>query len=180
MRTFVAVEISDDNTLKSIEKAQLDIEINAKPVAAKNLHFTLQFLGEISEERAEKISSALRKIEFSSFDLTLRGIDSFPNPKNPRVVWIGTDKRGGDLLIELSKKVEGALKPLGLLSDKPFKPHITIFRIKKRKEDIRKQLEERNNIDFGIQRVSSIKLKKSQLTPNGPVYSDLEEFEAIN
>ena len=55
MRTFVAVEISNDNILDSIKKIQKDINIEAKPVAAKNLHFTLQFLGEISEEFAEKV-----------------------------------------------------------------------------------------------------------------------------
>ena len=180
MRTFVAIEISNDTILDSIEKLQKDINIDAKPVAAKNLHFTLQFLGEISDELARKVSSSLKKIEFSSFNLTLKGIGAFPTPKNPRVVWIGTDKQGGDLLIELSKKVGNVLEPLGLVSDKPFKPHITIFRIKKRKEDIRRKLEERKEIEFGSQRVSSIKLKKSQLTPNGPIYSDLEEVKGVN
>ena len=177
MRSFVAVEISNGIILESIEKLQTDISIDAKPVAAKNLHFTLQFLGEISEELAGKVSSALKQIEFSSFDLTLKGIGAFPNPKNPRVVWIGTDEKGGDLLIELSKKVGAVLEPLGLVSDKPFKPHITIFRIKRRKGDIRAKLEERKEIEFGIQRVNSIKLKKSQLLPDGPVYSDLMEVE---
>ena len=180
MRSFVAVEISNDIILESIEKLQTNININGKPIAAKNLHFTLQFLGEISEEIAEKVSSALKKIEFSSFDLILKGIGAFPNPKNPRVVWIGTDKKGGDLLIELSRKVGAVLEPLGLVSDKPFKPHITIFRIKKRKGDIRTKLEERKEIEFGVQRVSSIKLKKSQLMPDGPIYSDLVEVEGVN
>ena len=180
MRTFVAIEISNDTIVDSIEKLQTDIDIDAKPVAPKNLHFTLQFLGEISEDLVRKVSSSLKKIEFSSFNLTLRGVGAFPNPKNPRVVWIGTDKEGGDLLIELSKKVREVLEPLGLVSDKPFKPHITIFRIKKRKEDIRRKLEERKDIKFGNQRITSFKLKKSQLTPNGPIYSDLEEVEGVN
>ena len=180
MRTFVAIEISNDTILESIEKIQTDINIDAKPVAAKNLHFTLQFLGEISEELAEKVSSALKKIEFTSFDLTLKGVGAFPNPKNPRVVWIGTDEQGGDMLIEISKKVGAVLEPLGLISDKPFKPHITIFRIKKRKEDIRRKLEEVKEVEFGIQKICNIKLKKSQITPAGPIYSDLLEVEGTN
>ena len=180
MRTFVAVELSNNAIVDSIKNLQNEMDLDAKPVTAKNLHFTLQFLGEISEEIVEKISSMLKKIEFSSFDLTLKGIGAFPNPKNPRVVWIGTDKIGGDYLVELSKKVGSTLEPFGLIPDKPFKPHITIFRIKKRKEDIRRKLEGIKDIEFGIQKVSSIKLKKSQLTPDGPVYSDLLEVKGAN
>ena len=180
MRTFVAIELSNDVVIESIKNLQNELDLQAKPVAVKNLHFTLQFLGEISEEIVEKISSALKKIEFSNFDVTLKGIGAFPNPKNPRVIWVGTDKIGGDWLVDLSKKVGSILKPFGLIPDKPFKPHITIFRIKKREEDIRRKLEERKEIEFGIQKVSSIKLKKSQLTPEGPIYSDLVEVKGTN
>ncbi len=40
MRSFVAIEISDDKIIDSIEKFQKTIEINAKPVNSRNLHFT--------------------------------------------------------------------------------------------------------------------------------------------
>ncbi len=33
-------------------------------------------------------------------------------------------------------------------------------------------------VNFGIQKVSNFKLKKSVLTANGPVYSDLVEVNA--
>ena len=180
MRTFVAIELSNNEVIDSIKNLQKELSLEAKPVATKNLHFTLQFLGEVSEEIVEKVSSALKMIEFSSFDLTLKGVGAFPNPKNPRVVWVGTDKIGGACLVELSKKVRSVLDPLGLVPDKPFKPHITIFRIKKREEGIRRKLEEKKEIEFGIQKVGSIKLKKSQLTPDGPIYSDLVEVKGAN
>jgi 2'-5' RNA ligase len=83
------------------------------------------------------------------------------------------------MLIELSKKVEKVLEPLGFFSDKPFKPHITVFRIKKKIGDISEELKNQNMINFGIQRVSNIKLKQSVLTANGPIYSDLVEVNAI-
>ena len=54
MRVFVAVEISDNEVIKSIEKFQKTIQINARPVESKNFHFTLQFLGEISDKLVEK------------------------------------------------------------------------------------------------------------------------------
>jgi len=179
MRVFVAIEISNNEVINSIKKIQDKININAKPVESRNFHFTLQFLGEISEEITYKIIQALHTIEFSSFNITLKGIGAFPKLKFPRVIWIGTDENGGNMLIQLSKKVEKVLEPLGFFSDKPFKPHITIFRIKKKIGDITNEMESQKMIDFGIQEIFSIKLKKSELTSSGPIYSDLEEIKAI-
>jgi len=179
MRAFVAIEISNDDIINSIKKFQTKINIDAKPVESKNFHFTLQFLGEVSEEILQKIIQALRNIEFSSFSVNLKGTGAFPKPKFPRVIWIGTDDNGGNMLIQLSKKVEKVLEPLGFFSDKPFKPHITVFRIKKKVGDITKELDGQKTIDFGIQQVTSIKLKKSELTSSGPIYSDLEEIKAV-
>ncbi len=179
MRIFVAIEISNGDIINSIKKFQSEININANPVDPKNLHFTLQFLGEISEEISQKIIQALRKIEFSSFSVNLKGVGAFPKPKFPRVIWIGTDNDGGNMLVQLSKKVEKVLEPLGFFSDKPFKPHITVFRIKKKVGDITKELDNQKTVDFGIQEVTNIKLKKSELTPNGPIYSDIEEIKAV-
>jgi len=178
MRVFVAIEISDKEVIDSIKKFQDKINISAKPVKSRNFHFTLQFLGEISEQIVQKIIQAIKTIEFSSFSITLKGVGAFPKLKEPRVIWIGTDENGGNLLIQLSKKVEKVLEPLGFCSDKPFKPHITVFRIKKKIGDMTKELESVKSIDFGIQEISSIKLKKSELTPNGPIYSDLMEINA--
>ena len=179
MRTFVAIEISNGDIINSIKKFQTEININAKPIEPNNFHFTLQFLGEISEEISQKIVQALRKIEFSSFSINLKGVGAFPKSKFPRVIWVGTDDDGGNMLIRLSKKVEKVLEPLGFFSDKSFKPHITVFRIKKKIGDITEELNNHKMIDFGIQEVTNFKLKKSELTPNGPVYSDLEEIKAV-
>ena len=178
MRTFVAIEISNNDIINSIKKFQTKINIDAKPVESRNFHFTLQFLGEVSEDISQKIIQALRKIEFSSFSVNLKGIGAFPKPKFPRVIWIGTDENGGNMLIQLSKKVEKVLEPLGFFSDKPFKHHITVFRIKKKIGDISGELKSHKMINFGIQKVSNIKLKKSVLTTSGPIYSDLVEVNA--
>lgn len=179
MRTFVAVEISNSDIINSIEKFQSKMSINAKAVEPKNLHFTLQFLGEISEEISKKIILDLRKIEFTSFKVNLKGVGAFPKPKFPRVIWIGTDDEGGNSLIKLSKEVQNVLEPLGFHQDKPFKPHMTVFRIKKKIGDITEELEKQKTLNFGIQEVSSLKFKKSELTPNGPIYSDVTEIKCI-
>lgn len=177
MRVFVSIEISNDEVINSIKNFQKIIKIDAKPTELKNLHFTLQFLGEVSEQIIDKIIQSLNTIKFSKFDISLKGIGVFPKLKSPKIIWIGTDEKSGKIMIELSKKVEKALEPLGFSTDKPFKPHITVFRIKKKIGDITEEMENHKNISFGIQEITSIKLKKSELTLNGPVYSDLMEIK---
>ena len=59
MRTFVAIEVNNNNVLNSIHQAQSELNIKAKPVELHNMHFTVQFLGEVSEEMIRKISDAL-------------------------------------------------------------------------------------------------------------------------
>ncbi len=175
MRTFVAVEISSRQVINAISKFQSEVNIKAKPVKSQNLHFTLQFLGEISEQQAGQVKEELQKIEFSKFWLNFRGIGAFPKLKFPRVIWIGTDKVGGEALIDLAKKVENILTPLGFTNDKPFKPHITVFRIKNKIGDITKEMQKFELFDFGSEEITNFKFKQSVLTPNGPIYSDLAE-----
>jgi 2'-5' RNA ligase len=174
MRTFVAVEISDQQVLDSIKMLQSSLKIVAKPVDVQNMHFTLMFLGEISDEMAQKIRTQLKTIEFTSFNMSFEGIGAFPKPKFPRVVWIGIDKVGASMLLSLAKTVEAKLAPFGFHSDKSFKPHATIFRIKNKIGDITDELARWSDVKFGVQKVTEFKLKKSVLTPSGPVYSDLE------
>lgn len=177
MRAFVAVEITDGQLLSSIKQIQTEIRIAAKPVETQNMHFTLLFLGEISEDMAGKVSECLKAVEFSPFRMSFEGLGAFPKPKFPRVVWIGiTD--GRDELVRLAKSVEEKLAVLGFRADKPFKPHATIFRIKNEAKDITDQMSRYAATKFGTQDVSEIKLKKSVLTPEGPVYSDLEVIRA--
>ena len=178
MRTFVAIEISSNEIIDSISKFQSKININAKPVEPHNLHFTLQFLGEISQDTVEKIMMSLNSVKFSSFMVNFNGIGVFPKLKFPRVIWIGTDENGGNELIKLAKKVENILTPLGFSVDKPFKPHITVFRIKNKIGDVSKELDKFKSIDFGTQEITGFKLKQSVLSSKGPVYSDLMEIKA--
>lgn len=179
MRAFVAIEITNQKVIDSIRKFQTDVKINAKPVELENLHFTLKFLGEISNDRVQKVNQALETIKFSKFDIKLAGVGAFPKLKFPRVIWIGVEQKSIQLMIELAEKVEKALEPLGFIFDKPFKPHLTVFRIKKTIEDITEELKDKRTMNFGVQTVTEIKFKKSELTPRGPNYIDLLEVKAI-
>ena len=172
MRAFVAIEVNNKDVLNSIYKIQAELNIKAKPVELHNMHFTVQFLGEVSEEMVGKISDALSSIEFSTFSISFASVGVFPKPNFPRVIWIGTND-GVSELEKLAEMIRSKLSQLGFNPDKKFKPHVTIFRVKNKIEGISSKLEKFSSYYFGKQTVSEIKLKKSELTPNGPIYTDL-------
>jgi len=178
MRAFVAVEISNESTLNAIAKLQSDLKIEAKPVSKENMHFTLLFLGEISDDMVSKIMESLSSVSFSPIEMNLADVGAFPNPESPRVVWIGVDKDAAKNLVELALQVEEKLRPLGFRSDRPFKPHLTIFRIKNRINDISQELNKFRALEIGHETISELKFKKSILTPTGPIYSDLQVVKA--
>ena len=172
MRAFVAIEVSNKDVLNSIQKIQTELNIKAKPVELHNMHFTIQFLGEISEDMVRKISDALNSIEFSAFLISFASIGVFPNSNFPRVIWIGTND-GINELEKLAEMIRLKLSQIGFSPDKKFKPHVTIFRVKNKIEDLSNKLEKFSSCSFGKQLVSEIKLKKSELTYQGPIYTDL-------
>ena len=172
MRVFVAIEVSNKDVLNSIHKIQAELNIKAKPVELHNMHFTVQFLGEVSEEMVGKISDALNSIEFSSFSISFASIGVFPKPNSPRVIWIGTDD-GVNKLEKLAEMIRSKLSHLGFSPDKKFKPHVTIFRVKNKIEDLPSKLEKFSSCSFGKQLVSEIKVKKSELSNQGSIYTDL-------
>ena len=173
MRVFIAVEISDEKILNKIQTFQKNLEINAKPTKINQIHFTLQFLGEIDEEKCEKVKELLKAITFSGFELSLKGVGGFPNLKNPRVIWIGIDKKGAEKLVKVTEEIGMKLASLGFEKNKKFKPHLTVFRVKNKIDDITSQMKEYETIEFGTQSITKIKLKRSILKQEGPEYSDL-------
>jgi RNA 2',3'-cyclic 3'-phosphodiesterase len=174
MRTFIAVEIHNDEVLNAIAKIQSDFKIKATPVNKQNMHFTLLFLGEITEEVVENVKKELSSVSFKPIEVRFTHMGVFPNPRFPRIIWIGVDEVASQQLIDLAYQVEKKLEPLGFKSDKPFKPHLTIFRIKNKAVDISQTLEKFKTIDLSKEVITELKLKQSILTPNGPIYSNLQ------
>jgi len=178
MRTFVAAEIHNEDVLNSIAKIQSDFKIKAAPVGKQNMHFTLLFLGEITDGIAENVKKILATISFRPIEANFTNIGAFPNPRFPRVIWIGVDETASKQLVELASQVEGKLAPIGFKADKPFKPHLTIFRIKHKIDDISRTIEKFKIVNLGKDVITELKFKKSILTPNGPIYSDLQVVNA--
>lgn len=173
MRAFISVDIQSEELLNAIAKLQSDLRIKASAVHKQNMHFTLFFLGEISEEAADGVKKSLSEITFKPIEARFTHLGAFPDTKRPRVIWIGVDDVSSKKLLDLAFQVEQKISPLGFRQDKPFKPHLTIFRVKNKIYDISKTLERSREINLGAETLSELKLKQSVLTSNGPIYSDL-------
>jgi 2'-5' RNA ligase len=170
MRVFVAVEVTDRATRERIGTFRQSAGGAGKAVELHNLHFTLRFLGEITEESARAAADALKSVRFRPFNVALRGAGSFGRP--PRVVWAGTDPDGSRELLRLAGAVNDAV---GGRADKPFRPHLTILRIKKGQSI---DISGYDGYEWGVQHVDAIKLKRSVLGRTGPAYTDLAEVPA--
>lgn len=182
MRAFIAIDIGD-NVREKLVQAQDSIArtkaAKIKFVEPENLHITLKFLGEITEEQAEEIKEILQKIasKYKKHNVKVKGIGVFPNPNYIRVIWAGVE--GDEIIKSIASDIEKELRKLGFKKDKDFVAHVTIGRVKfvKDKIGLAVVLKELANEDFGIFTVDAIELKKSTLTPKGPIYETLARFE---
>jgi RNA 2',3'-cyclic 3'-phosphodiesterase len=182
MRTFIAVEVS------SIAIAKLQKEIlsttagwdtrHIKPVEPHNFHFTVIFLGEISDHDVDRIKEMLSGFQFEPFTITYAGIGAFPNLAHARVIWVGVDSGGAQKLTALANDVVAKMSELGFKADKPFSAHLTLLRAKGRPiraTEISLRYQEKT---FGSNWIDKVHLKKSELTPSGPKYSNIYTVEA--
>ena len=178
IRTFIALDLEDEQVKTNIIKAQrqlLSLGIDAKSVEAENLHFTVKFLGEIEEFKVQRMVDALSGIKFEPFKVTYKGIGAFPSLSHVNVVWIGVDEVSSTSMISLWEKTESILSDAGFPSDNRFDPHLTILRIKSgiHRLELSEFITKFQDTTFGEDSISKLKIKKSVLTPKGPVYTDL-------
>ena len=181
MRTFIAVDVSSG----AIARLQNEIMSSAgwsprdaKPVETQNFHFTLIFLGEKTDADVAKIKVKMGEVSFEPFTLSYVGVGGFPKSSSARVVWIGVDPEGGQKLIALANDVIAKIGDLGFSADKPFSPHMTIFRARGRPVQITDIEAKYQGRTFGSDRIDKVHLKKSDLSPSGPAYSNIYTVEA--
>jgi len=183
VRSFVAADVTDSAILQKITDCQTELTrtgADLKPVEPENIHATLRFLGEVQVPLLDQVKSELAQVSFQSFLVELRGVGAFPNPRRPNVVWIGITK-GGEELQGIFSSLEPRLRGLGFAADrKGFSPHITIGRVKsgRNREALYSAIVGMSDVEFGSMTVESIRLKKSTLTPKGPIYSTIYEQKA--
>jgi 2'-5' RNA ligase len=96
------------------------------------LHFTLAFLGEQPESTLAPACAAAEEALADGFPLRLAGAGAFPSLTRPRVVWLGLGE-GETQLCALAERLRNNLRARGIsFDDKPFRPHLTIARLRDR------------------------------------------------
>ena len=187
IRSFIAIELEDKETIENITTIASRLKHNQpklKLVEPANLHMTVKFLGNIPEIVAPKIYNILQKevnepyFQGKTFTYYLKGVGQF---NRFSVLWVKL-VGGIQFLQTIKDSVEDLLfERLKIDRDKrtQFKPHLTIGRLKKGRinyktfDSFKKIIEENKTKEFGEFNINQIRLKKSELTPKGPIYTDL-------
>ncbi len=173
IRTFICIDFPDE-VVKEVARVQSIVSkkrFAGKLTELENIHLTLKFLGDISEENIDSIKEILSKIRFPELNLRLSkaGIFSY---NHPRIVWV---KVIGNIT-RLQKEIDNSLEKL-FPKEERFMSHLTIARIKH-------VVDKKSFIDYieGIKpkkisfRASEFKLKSSELRSPGPVYKTLATY----
>ena len=187
IRSFIALELKNQETVENIVKFTQRLKQNQsklKLVEPENLHLTLKFLGNIHEDLAPQIFNRIQEdinhpmFGGKTFKYDLRGVGQF---QSFSVIWI-TLRGEIDFLQKIKNKLENSLyQNLAIPKDKrqEFTPHLTIARLNRKRinyktfDIFKKLVKENKNTDFGPFELDRISLKKSTLTPQGPVYTNL-------
>jgi len=183
IRSFIAFDIDNPQVLKKLADAQealAETGADLTLVKPQNIHITIRFLGDITPSMIEKIDKEMQNVAFKPFDVEIKGVGAFPNLKYARVVWAGI-QQGEEELKKIFNQLEPRLRSLGLRPDpKGFSAHLTIARVKsgRNKAQLAESINSMIGFEFGKVRADCLKLKKSVLTPQGPIYSTLKEAHA--
>ncbi|MCX6791163.1 MAG: RNA 2',3'-cyclic phosphodiesterase [Candidatus Gribaldobacteria bacterium] len=161
-------------------------EYVAKWVIPENLHITMLFVGEISQEKIEKVTRITQEcvLGWKKFEVKIDQICYGPAKLiPPRFIWARVVK---NMDLEcLSKMLSQKINEQGILhqvDNRGFSPHITLARIK---EWVWKKIEpeERPNIETEMDlsfQVQSIDLMESVLKRSGSEYKLLQEFKMLS
>lgn len=178
LRTFISVTVPNEiiplrDMLKTTVKHQ---KKNLRWVITGQIHLTLKFLGFAPPDVIDELNSIIAKVisRYTKIDLTVTGTGCFPVPTRPRVLWLGMTGQTATLT-SLVSDLNTALEPLGFpAEEQKVVPHITLARIKyppKHTPDISAFLQ--TTYDPILMTVSRVQFMRSELFPDGPVYSIL-------
>jgi 2'-5' RNA ligase len=183
IRAFIAIDLPVEIHHK-LEQASghLTQQLNNLPlrwVPITNIHLTLKFLGEVSETNVETITEIIESeaIVQPPFEISIGGLGVYPNNRRPRVIWVGIE--APECLTKLQRRIDIEVARLGYARDKrSFSPHLTLGRVSRNAsyKDIRKISKRLRNEKLGflgVARVNDIHLYRSDLNPDGAVYSKL-------
>ncbi len=179
IRSFIAIDLSDTvrRQLESLVQDLRKCGARVGWVRTEGIHLTLRFLGNVEPESIEEIKPALAGIASQTAPVHIEpgGCGAFPTIKSPRVIWVGLRGQIGPLA-GLARRVEAAMVSLGFKpEDRPFKPHLTLGRVKGRLGLQNLQQILLANRDFTAEPFDAVEvvLYKSELRPDGARYTPL-------
>lgn len=181
IRAFLAIDLDDDlkPKINKIIRQFKQINTKIKYVELENLHLTLKFFGDIDTNGLNLLENAISNVlnEFKPFKINIAGCGAFPNNNHIKVIWVGIED--DTILKDLHERLDKEFARIGFDKDKKFSTHLTVGRMKsaKNKNQVKSIIEEFENVEIGEMEVSQISLKKSTLTPKGPIYQDIKVFE---
>ncbi len=182
IRVFVAIEV--DSEIKNKLSEYLDrlkrTGADVKWVATENIHLTLKFIGHLEEEALINLNKIINDavLNIKPFSINIGNIGAFPNLKNPRVIFTGVEAEGNSLL-RIFEKLDKGIETLGIKKEsRKYVGHITLGRVKSKKNltKLKDVLDSGRGYCFGHEKVTSLSLIQSNLTPTGPIYSRLNNF----
>lgn len=179
IRVFVSVDMPEI-VKKEIRKIQtrlrkLDLFEGAF-VDPEIAHLTLKFIGYIEPIALPPIKKMLSTVEFAPMNVRLGNIGAVGNNHSIRIIWLDI---AGEATVNLAQKIEKSLSLGPILSRKSFQAHVTLVRVKKTKDAValRHKLREIAVAPITFQ-INKFVLKQSTLTTEGPVYVELEAYDA--
>jgi len=181
MRLFIAVEFPEyiREEIARVQNRMKKTQDKIKWVDPTSIHITLKFLGEVREERIEKILEVIEQTtgKVSPFTIEIEGTGAFPNITSPRVIWIGV--KNVPSLDWLVTELESALEKEGFPREKrKWVPHLTVGRVKflKERNKLRELILREKGSKIGKMEVKYVTLMQSYLTPKGPIYTPIKKF----
>ncbi len=179
MRTFISIDVGAIDSLIGLEEELKGTGASIKLVEPENIHLTLKFLGEINESMVPEVEKVMKAATegISSFTAALHGMGAFPNLDYIKVVWVGVEDNGE--MKDMAKRLGEGMDLYGFKKEKGFMSHVTLARVKsaRGKERLAELINKNRDVHFGEIDVKGIKLKKSELKREGPVYSTIREVK---
>jgi len=180
-RVFIAVALDRalQEAVAALERRLEEAGAHLRWVKPENLHFTLRFLGQISDPQLDRARKAAREAcaGFTPFRIALAGVGVFPDLLRPRVVWVGV-AQGAEAMVGLARRVDDALARQRFPREpRGFTPHLTLARLKEASPwgDTGRVLAAFHGVGVGEQDVTSLLVMESLLRPQGPIYTPVEE-----
>jgi 2'-5' RNA ligase len=185
MRVFIAIDI-DEQIRAGLSRLQQQLQNKAdikkgdvKWVEPDNIHLTLKFLGEIKDAKIVDICNIVKNVagRHSSFELAVESVGCFGG-RSARVLWVGLSK-GKESLLQLQKDLEEQLSSAGWPPEtREFTGHLTLCRVKNPKAGFKLAalIEDYKDFKLGTMSADSVCVYQSQLTPSGPIYTVLGNY----